>query len=468
MPSSSGPSTAIDSPRQARPRARARGSGTPDGRRSRCGRRGTSRGYPAGVPAVCTYSILPESLEALARALAGEIGFPGRLPVAVAVAGRPMTLLDEILEQPEVAARFLADQAGRDRVDRRRPAPPDRDRSATSSSPRAARRTTPRSTPSTCSASGIGLPVGARDAVDRVGVRRRARLRRLAGHRDQPVGRVAGHRRRSSPRPGAGRADASRSPTSPIRPSRRPRTRTIALGAGPELAVAATKTYTAELLAVACAVGGADRRPRRPGGRGGHPRRRSPRCSSSSPDIERDRRGPGRRRRATLVIARGYEYATAREWALKLKELAQVFADPYSAADFQHGPLALVEPGVPVLAVARPGPTETDLVALLERLRTDLDAAVMVVSDVRRRAGSTPWPVELPGGTPEWLGPIVSIVAGPAPRATTSPARGLDPGASAEPAEGDANDLTGRRLGYGARQAGHWQGARTRDATTAG
>ena len=39
--------------------------------------------YPAGVPAIATYSILPDSLEALARALAGEIGFPGRLPVAV-------------------------------------------------------------------------------------------------------------------------------------------------------------------------------------------------------------------------------------------------------------------------------------------------------------------------------------------------------------------------------------------------
>ena len=59
-----------------------------------------------------------------------------------------------------------------------------------------------------------------------------------------------------------------------------------------------------------------------------------------------------------LVLARGYEYATAREWALKLKELAHVFADPYSAADFQHGPLALLEPGVPVLAMVRPGPTE--------------------------------------------------------------------------------------------------------------
>ena len=57
-----------------------------------------------------------------------------------------------------------------------------------------------------------------------------------------------------------------------------------------------------------------------------------------------------------LVVARGYEYATAREWALKLKELSRVFADPYSSADFQHGPLTLVEPGVPVLAVvSRPG-----------------------------------------------------------------------------------------------------------------
>ena len=55
------------------------------------------------------------------------------------------------------------------------------------------------------------------------------------------------------------------------------------------------------------------------------------------------------------MLARGYEYATAREWALKLKELAHVFADPYSSADFQHGPVALVEPGVPVVAVTRAG-----------------------------------------------------------------------------------------------------------------
>jgi beta-N-acetylhexosaminidase len=40
--------------------------------------------YPVGVPAIATYSILPDPLDALARALAGEIGFAGRLPVRVA------------------------------------------------------------------------------------------------------------------------------------------------------------------------------------------------------------------------------------------------------------------------------------------------------------------------------------------------------------------------------------------------
>src|SRR4030095_13134231 len=110
-----------------------------------------------------------------------------------------------------------------------------------------------------------------------------------------------------------------------------------------------------------------------------------------------------------LVLARGYEYATAREWALKLKELARVFADPYSAADFEHGPLALLEPGVPVLATVRPGPTAEPLIALLERLRAALDASIAVVSDQRAALRLARWPFSLEPGTPEWLGPIVSI-----------------------------------------------------------
>jgi glucosamine--fructose-6-phosphate aminotransferase (isomerizing) len=128
-----------------------------------------------------------------------------------------------------------------------------------------------------------------------------------------------------------------------------------------------------------------------------------------------------------LVIARGYEYATAREWALKLKELARLFADPYSSADFQHGPLALVEPGVPVLTVVRAGAPETDLVALLGRLRADLDAALMVVSDLDHALALATWPVRIPPGTPEWLGPIVSIVPAQLHALHITRARGLDP-----------------------------------------
>jgi glucosamine--fructose-6-phosphate aminotransferase (isomerizing) len=200
---------------------------------------------------------------------------------------------------------------------------------------------------------------------------------------------------------------------------------TIPLGAGPERAIAATKTYTAELLAIALlsaafAGDAVDR-----GALAALPDTIA-RTLALEPEIERITRDQARATRA-LVIARGFEYATAREWALKLKELGQVFADPYSSADFQHGPLALVEPGVPVLAVARAGAPEADLVVLLARLRADLDAELMVLSDHPAALATATWPVRLPDGTPEWLGPIVSIVAGQLHALHLTRARGLDP-----------------------------------------
>ena len=50
---------------------------------------------------------------------------------------------------------------------------------------------------------------------------------------------------------------------------------------------------------------------------------------------------------ACLVLARGFNYATAFELALKFKELAYLFAEPYSTADFMHGPMALAQRGLP-------------------------------------------------------------------------------------------------------------------------
>jgi glucosamine--fructose-6-phosphate aminotransferase (isomerizing) len=200
--------------------------------------------------------------------------------------------------------------------------------------------------------------------------------------------------------------------------------RTIDLGTGPERAVAATKTYTIELLAIAmlsAALRGdpADRAALEalPGTLG--------RTLAVEPEIERIAADQAASSRA-LLIARGFEYATAREWALKLKELARVFADPYSSADFQHGPLALLEPGVPVLAIVREGAPEADLVALLQRLHDDMDAELMVVSDRPAALAMARWPVPVPEGTPEWLGPIVSIVPGQLHALHLTRARGLD------------------------------------------
>lgn len=201
--------------------------------------------------------------------------------------------------------------------------------------------------------------------------------------------------------------------------------RTIPLGAGPERAIAATKTYTSELLAIALLSAALAGDPTDRAALAAVPEALA-RTLALEPEIERIAREQADVQRA-LVIARGFEYATAREWALKLKELGQVFADPYSAADFQHGPLALVEAGVPVLAVSRAGAPEGDLVALLARLRTDLDASLMILSDRPAALATATWAVRLPAGTPEWLGPIVSIVAGQLHALHLTRARGLDP-----------------------------------------
>ena len=202
---------------------------------------------------------------------------------------------------------------------------------------------------------------------------------------------------------------------------------TIDVSAGPERAIAATKSYTAELLAVAALSAALTGDPADAATVAQLPELLA-RTLSVEAEIERIARDQAGADRA-IVIARGYEYATAREWALKIKELAHVFADPYSAADFQHGPLALVEPGVPVLAVVRAGATAAGLVVLFERLRMDLDADLTVLSDVPAALAHATRPVVLPAVPAEWLGPIASIVPGQLHALHLTRARGLDPDA---------------------------------------
>jgi glutamine---fructose-6-phosphate transaminase (isomerizing) len=75
----------------------------------------------------------------------------------------------------------------------------------------------------------------------------------------------------------------------------------------------------------------------------------------------------------------------------------------------------------------RPGPTLEPLIELLERLRDELEAAIAVVSDQPEALALARWPFRLASGTPEWLGPIVSIVVGQLHALHLTHARGLDP-----------------------------------------
>jgi glucosamine--fructose-6-phosphate aminotransferase (isomerizing) len=201
---------------------------------------------------------------------------------------------------------------------------------------------------------------------------------------------------------------------------------TIDLLAGPERAIAATKTYTAELTAVAMLSAALAERDDDLVALDGIPG-----ALESALETEGEAEQLARGRAGTsgcVVLGRGYEYATAREWALKLKELAHVLADPYSSADFQHGPLALLEPGFPVLAVVPSGPPAADLTDLLRRIRDEHGVDLLVISD-RDEARALGGGLALPSGVPDWLMPIVSIVPAQLFAYHLARARGLDPDA---------------------------------------
>jgi glucosamine--fructose-6-phosphate aminotransferase (isomerizing) len=184
---------------------------------------------------------------------------------------------------------------------------------------------------------------------------------------------------------------------------------TLDILAGPETAVAATKTYTAELLAVAqMAVALSDAPDQHRADLFAVPDAVAAALALDEPARSAAEALGGADK--CIVLGRGYNYATAQEWALKLNELAYVVADSYAAPDFRHGPIALVAPGFPVLAVAPAGAVEEDMVDLLRHLRDDLGAQLVVVSDADEALAAGQVGLRLPSGVPEWLTPLVAIV----------------------------------------------------------
>jgi glutamine---fructose-6-phosphate transaminase (isomerizing) len=199
----------------------------------------------------------------------------------------------------------------------------------------------------------------------------------------------------------------------------------IDVAAGTERAVAATKSYTAQLtvmalLSVALTDGDDGRY---------EALQRLPQAIELVLALDADIARIAERYRymtQCVVLGRGYNYATAYEWALKLKELTYTVAAPYSSADFQHGPVAMVDPGFPVLAVMPRGAVYQDLMDLMVRLKHDHQVELLVLSNEEEALTLADRAVPLPQDLPEWLSPIVSIVPGQLFCYHLTKAKGLD------------------------------------------
>lgn len=180
--------------------------------------------------------------------------------------------------------------------------------------------------------------------------------------------------------------------------------------AGEEKSIAATKSYTAELLGIAmlsAALSGSEAAWNELAGVPGWAQEMLTQDEAIARMAQRYRY-----MNLCVVLGRGYNYATAYEWALKLKELAYLVAEPYSSADFQHGPIAMVQGGFPVLAVAPQGKVFSSMLEMIATLRNEHTAELVVISDNNEALGLAQSPIRLPAGIPEWLTPLIAILAG--------------------------------------------------------
>ena len=183
----------------------------------------------------------------------------------------------------------------------------------------------------------------------------------------------------------------------------------IDLQAGDEHAVAATKTYTAELAAIAlisaALSGAAEQR---------EALLAVPEAVAATLSMNEAVAAIAPRYRymqRCVVVGRGYNYATAFETALKLKEMTYTIVEPYSSADFLHGPLAMIEQGFPVLVIAPSGVMAAEMADFVRTLQ-ERQAEVIAISDADELLALARVPLVLPSPVPEWLSPITAIIPG--------------------------------------------------------
>jgi glucosamine--fructose-6-phosphate aminotransferase (isomerizing) len=197
----------------------------------------------------------------------------------------------------------------------------------------------------------------------------------------------------------------------------------LPLGAGPELSVPASKSYLASLLALALLSQAMDPDPSFEAALGQVP---PALAAALEQDHELDRLVPALLGPRAIVLGRGFNFSTAEEIALKLTELSYVLARAWSVADFEHGPIAVVEPGLPVVLVDGRGQVSADMESIGRRL-ADQGCRVVRLLDGAGDHGPADSTVSLDSGLPEELTPLTLAVLGQLLAHRVALARGTDP-----------------------------------------
>jgi glucosamine--fructose-6-phosphate aminotransferase (isomerizing) len=200
----------------------------------------------------------------------------------------------------------------------------------------------------------------------------------------------------------------------------------LPLETGEEKSVAATKTYTSQLMAMAMLSAALEGSKSRWDELAGIPAEVTDaiRMTGSLEDSADRFKYVWR----LVVIGRGFNYATACEIALKIKETSYAMAEPYSPADFQHGPIAMLDQNLPLFLVAPSSKVSEDIDTILE-LGQKRKADIIAVSDREDILAAAKTPLRLPTDIPEWLTPLVAVVPGQLWAQAFALARGARPDA---------------------------------------
>jgi glucosamine--fructose-6-phosphate aminotransferase (isomerizing) len=127
-----------------------------------------------------------------------------------------------------------------------------------------------------------------------------------------------------------------------------------------------------------------------------------------------------------IVLGRGFNFSTAEELALKLMETSYIMARAWSVADFEHGPIAVVEAGIPIVVVDGGGAVATSMGSIRERV-TAKGCPVVHLVDGKMSDLDPSTTVQVASGLPEELTPISLAVLAQLLAYRVAVARGFNP-----------------------------------------